>query len=545
MKNVRKYPRLFEFSCLVMALFISTSASAGSWIDRIVKKFQDPAPSLGQGYSTDMQMMAPFSCYSAGNVTTTPGGSAVVYFDNSVSFEKVQRELNIDVKASVGIGPFSSSASAEYARFIEQDQYSQSFYYLEKVFLPTEVWNPKDYGPKILNPIGQGAYGDSHQQFRTVCGDQIITQMNVGISLYVTMKILFSSYYDKQTFQANFNANYGDIASLSVAVQNMVSQYNLNGEVEVSAFQQGGNPVQLPQIFAKGANGYYVTSCSLQDLSACQLTIDGVLSYAQNNLPNQTSTGIGAPLSFIMEPAEMLAINTGTSVVNSTVTAARKKIGEVYQKQEEYYSFVNDLLQSPNFNTLPPGTISRLTTEFENLQNNTQQFKDPQSGGYACYADPEQCPAIAATLFSNLAPVNYKYIDQFKRGLYVGGGFMDCTYYSNSNHACGGGAGWRQIPSQFWYPINETTYLSTTLPGVELSVLWGNNSATLSIGSVECPIATKSPDYNHYSANVCSNTDQTAICMQALGSPYHGCGNWQCTQGCNGNMDVNVVDNPM
>ena len=212
---------------------------------------KEPAISLGQGYSTDEQMAAPFNCFNPGNITTAPGGESILHFDNAQSFDEIQKQLDVDVTTKVGIGPFSSKISASYARYVQDDHYSQNFNYFEKVFLPTQIWNPSGYGPSILNAIGQGAYQQGPQQFRLVCGDLVVTQQDMGISLYSSMKMSFSSYSDKQTFQAHAGASFGSMADVSAKVQSIVSQYSLNGEVEISAFQQGGDPSKLPQIFLK------------------------------------------------------------------------------------------------------------------------------------------------------------------------------------------------------------------------------------------------------------------------------------------------------
>jgi hypothetical protein len=379
---------------------------------------QDPAITLGQGYSTDMQMAAPFGCFNPGNVTTTGGGAAVINFDNAVSFDEVQKSLNVDVSVSGGIGPFSASASAVYAQYIQDDHYSQSFYYFEKIFLPTQIWNPNGFGTSILNAIGQGAYQEGPEEFRLVCGDQVVTQVEEGISLYVSMKLIFSSYYDKQTFQANAGSSFGNIIDVSASVQRMVSEYNLNGEVEVTAFQEGGNPSQLPLIFSQGANGYYVTSCSLQDLNACQGTINGVLAYAQGNLPNQTTTGNGAPLSSVMQPLTFLGLNTGNSTVTPDVQAAREWLGQAYLNQSSQATFVGHLLGSPFMSAQYVGAdiLNELSNQNTNLQSNLAVFEDPNTGVIACYTSPTTCIDTEQNIQQSLNAVNNTFIDQFNNG---------------------------------------------------------------------------------------------------------------------------------
>ena len=255
---------------------------------------------LGQGYSTDKQQASSWDCFANGTISPSGGGSSIVKLDNAVSFEEIQNTLNIDVTAKAGIGPFKGTTSANYVKDIQEDHYSQGFYYYEQFFMPTEVWIPAGFGPVMLNALGLGVYQQGPEQFRLTCGDSVITQTQEGFSLYVSMKLIFSSYSDKQTFQAHAGGKFGSLADVSADVEKMVSQYDLNGEVEVTAIQIGGDVTQLPQIFTKNAGGYYVTSCELQNLQACHDTVTGILDYAINSFPSQINGTNGELLSYAM-----------------------------------------------------------------------------------------------------------------------------------------------------------------------------------------------------------------------------------------------------
>lgn len=384
------------------------------------KNLGDNPVFLGQGYATDMQMGAMSdNCFAPGNIKQGGTPEAIVEFSNAISFEEVEKQLHINVQESSKIGMFSESASATYVQQIQEDQYSQSFHYLEKIYLPTQMWSPNNAGTEALTSYGQAIYQQEPANFRLVCGDEIVTSTNMGISFYASMEITFSSFSDKQTFQANAGANFGSIIDVSGQVQKMVSQYNLNGEVSVYGFQQGGDPSLLPQIFAKNAGGYYVTSCSLQDLQACQGTINGVLTYATSNLPNQTRTDSGVMLDYATQNvAELLLLNVGNSTVTPQVESAREWLGGAYLNQTAQVTFVGHLLGSPFMSAqwIEADILNELNNQYSNLKNNLGVLEDTNSGAISCYSDPVDCVSTQTTIQQNLTPLNNSFINQFETG---------------------------------------------------------------------------------------------------------------------------------
>ncbi|MEQ9115651.1 MAG: hypothetical protein RLN62_02535 [Rickettsiales bacterium] len=365
--------------------------------------FTPPTPVLGQGWSTDKQMASSLNCFVPGNVTTTGGGSNIIEFSNSQTFVKIQEELNIDVSEKDSFGPFSSSESAQYAQTVQDDFYSQSFYYYEKIFLPTQVFNIPGYGNELLSPLGAGMHNASVETFRLECGDQLITQIQQGISFYASLQIQFASLYYKQTFSEHAGASFGSIVDVSSSVKEMVSDYGLEGSVQLTAFQQGGDPSQLAKTFNKDpSGGYYITSCSLKDLDACQGVVNGILSYAQNNIPGQSQSP--SPLNYQMIDLGDLGITTGNTTVTPEVEAARVLLGGVYLIQSVQKAQADHIISSPYAQYIP--ILDQVKTIDSNLDYNLDIMQDDKTGIAACYTSPPTCPTTAATIMSELKSID-------------------------------------------------------------------------------------------------------------------------------------------
>jgi hypothetical protein len=502
-------------------------------------KFQDQPIFLGQGYSTDAQQGAMVSCFLNG--TITPGGtpSNDIGFSSAVSFEDIQKALNINVQESVGIGMFSESASATYAQQIEETQYSLSFHYFEKIYMPSQSWTPLNISVGALTYYGQQVYQLEPENFRLVCGDQIVTSVNTGVSFYATMSVTFSSYSQKQTFQANAGTSFGDIVSVSAAVQTMVSQYDLSGEVSVYGFQQGGNPSLLPQIFAKNAGGYYVTSCSLQDLQACQDTINGVLDYATSNLPNQTIPGSGVQLDFTLnDVSTILLLNTGNTTITPQVETARQWLGDSYQNQTAQLTFVSHLLGSwymgEQFVAAP--ILAELSSTQSNLQSNIALFEDNGNGAIGCYQNPPQCLSIANNINSSMAYINDSFIDIFNNG-------VQYTYISP-------GCSVPQYRTQIvgMYPIDQNYYKGSLLNGNSWNDpnLWLWNIYNLNQTNLELRIAgPNNPNLPFQDCASPSNSPDNPYIYDVSypPAPYDECLN--CCGCTSAEISFEFIDNPL
>jgi len=394
-----------------------------------------PAPTLNGGISTDRQMGTFFQCLKTYNTTFIGDGKSIIYFSDSITFEEVEKDLEIDIDEEANIGIFSEDASASYTRHIKDDKYSRSFYYSEKVELPGKKLNIVDFGTNALSDVGKQIYELGADEFREKCGDQVIFQQSYGAGLYVTLKINFHTHSDKETFSANIDVTLGDIGSASASISSVVSKYNLQASIEVSAFQIGGDPSQIAKIFTEPCGPHYcITSCSFTDLSACQGIIDGIIKYAATDFPNQINfqggqiLGDAAVRGSVPMNFTELELNVGPSILNSTIIDARKELGAMYNNFTEYQTTLDHILTKlPISSFLDSGVKKDLEQEQANVGTNINLLQDPTNGAINCYFAPKNCPSILASLQQNLKPLNTAIVDQFKQG-------YNCHMYDTIAH---------------------------------------------------------------------------------------------------------------
>lgn len=371
-----------------------------------------PAYELGGGYSSDRQMPTYLSCLNNGTKTFSGDSKSTIFFGDSRSFDEFQKDLNVEVSASASIGLFSGDLSASYARHVKDTLYTQSFYYSEKVILPTAIFHPSDFGENALDPFGKAIYKQGPDHFRMACGDQVVQQNHLGASLYVTLKIHFHTMDDKSTFTANAGAKYGSMFSVSGKISEVVSKHHISGQLEVSALQIGGDVSALAKIFSQGPDPYAVTACSLEDLNSCQKTITGVLAYAANAFPEQinfqngTVLGSASSQGYTFMPFTNLGLNVGKSIITPAIEAAREELGDLYLDIQKKQVFINHIIESSIFNSFFNPIKDGIKKAADNINYNIKLLDNPDSGVMGCYNSPQNCTEVLNELNQKFFPVD-------------------------------------------------------------------------------------------------------------------------------------------
>ncbi len=393
-----------------------------------------PSQQLGFGYSGLMQTPTDNQCLAATTPIFDPSASkAAIDISENQSYTTISQKLNIDSSASLSVGLFSASAAADYARDIEDDDYSLNFYYLQQEQLGVSSYTHTAAGVDALNDFGRAAYndkpsGDNHSQFLQACGDQFVQQVTYGANLFTTLEINFKNYSDQQKFHAKFSSGF-IIGSATADIQNFVKENHINGTLKVMAYQEGGDPTKLASIFQKETTGHYaVTSCSLDNLQACSTIIQNIVSYAHDDFSNQiqydkqakTFTGNVVPVDqHRISYSQGIGLDLSTPTPPAGVPEARDDLTKTYTTQKDALLQVKHLLASHYASAYSFSDKQKLEKLQHDLTTNIALLDSPDNGAIQCYLRPNQCITIYNRIKSVLSPVDLSVIDQF-RYAYVG-----------------------------------------------------------------------------------------------------------------------------
>lgn len=425
------------FSALCLSAFVLTgSALAKSTTPPVHKLGLTDVPTLrlGDGYFTYNKMSAGDSPLLGRDQLKVTYGDIqnTLNMAQTIDRDEMSQDLNVNVSASGGWGMFSASASANYMRHTENDEYTENFTYSERYYANASL----DITSLPANTTGftKVAADDYNQHgisgFTNRYGDTFIQQLPEGAFLLVNLRLHFTSALDKTNFDAAVGGSFGSIFSASAAIQSAVTKSHSHGEIEVSAYQLGGDPSKLANIFAKEAGGgYYITSCSLDDLKACKGAIDGtdgktgIITYAQNDfsqqikpnkvtgrVPDGNLAAVGEP--FLATYHSKFNIDAPQPIDPSAITA-RLQLAEFYNTTKERKIFVDHLLASSVAADITKTYKDQLISTQSSLNWNTSLFD--QYGAIHCWSPGEesQCSSIMSNIQAQARPIDKKMLDYF------------------------------------------------------------------------------------------------------------------------------------
>lgn len=357
------------FIGIILALILPiTAQSSSSQHHELTKQkiiplrhVDSPITRLGDGYFTYNHMAAGETALNLNEIKVIYGNmQSTIFLTQTIDHNELAKILNIDISANGGWGLFSSSASASYLNHTEDNQFTENFSFMERYYvntlldissLPANISALTTNAADLYTKAGIKSFTDRF-------GDTFITELPLGAMLITNVQLNFATALDKQKFDATIGGKVSSIFSAALSIENAITKSKVKGFVEISAYQIGGNPEELPKIFTKKADqGYYLTTCSLENLSDCRNVINGIIEYAQVHLRNQINPAsvfgekpqgnlvvVGEPFlttytsKFNLSPAPK---------INSVILKNRLELATIYKNTKINKIFFDHYVASP------------------------------------------------------------------------------------------------------------------------------------------------------------------------------------------------------
>ncbi|WP_281648928.1 hypothetical protein [Parendozoicomonas sp. Alg238-R29] len=376
---------------------------------------------LGEGFASDRLQTTGFSCLNTGEQHFEGAAATTINFGSQRSYDDVERALNINLSASASYDIFTGSAAVGFARAVRGSRLSESYYFVQQVLLPVLVYTPSGYSVDALNKVGSQAYAEGPDAFRHTCGDSFTRELHYGAGLFLAIKINFSSIFDRTAFDASANLKVASIFSILSSVESEAKDKHINGSIEVVAYQRGGEPRRLSNVFSKGEEGYHITSCNLDNTEACNNILSGIIDYASQDFSNQllfTDGEINGHAYVVkrdFKPYDQLGLTVGASVVSTEVIAARRRLGKMFAEAKEQEEFIRQLLFSQVSPFLTLTSREQLDDAHNALKANIRLLSSPNHGVIRCYDSPKGCLETEAKIMNSLSPVDQTVIASFEQ----------------------------------------------------------------------------------------------------------------------------------
>lgn len=316
---------------------------------------------LGHSFSTDKNSLIGTKCLKDLPKKLIGSSSSIISFSDAVDGSYVAKDLGLGFEAEGVVYPLIlGSAGFTYAKYVQDNNYSKTFNFVYKVEFGSYNMIINEYGTHNLNEFGVSAYEIRTQAFREACGDKFVVQEKLGAKLYLSMKLNFASICDKMSFSLSVGGKL-DLLALTIDIKlkykQMIEQQNLNFNLEIAAYQEGGNVLSLSNIFSKTKQGEYnLMNCdAVSNIDACIETLQGVLNYAKSDFAKQIHYDQGivngdyAVVNRIYQEYAALGLRTSKSAITPEIIEIRNMMLSKYANFTKTKDFINNLLYHSEF----------------------------------------------------------------------------------------------------------------------------------------------------------------------------------------------------
>lgn len=403
---------------------------------------------LGSGYFSNGLYPLHNQCLQDMPITATNFQSKIA-LSYSTDLNQLSKNLNVNINAETGWGKYTSDAATDYIKSIQDDDYSINFNYQNTITMDTSLNTNNYYGESALNQSGTAAYKSSTTSFMTRCGDEYIQTLKMGAVLNVTLQIHFESQLQKKNFETTIKGKLGNIFNASSKISAAIEEKGIHGTIDVLAFQTGGQPSNLSQIFGAD-NNHHITSCNLAQLEQCTKAIDDIIAYAQasgewveSGFAKQIQIVNGTLVAESLSPVAIADATLGSyerdfglSVQSDSSTQeilnARKKLNTLYDTMYSNLQFAESVTQSTAFKYLTNTAQHQIKTLIKTTKENLAFFNSGKAINCFIPGTQNLCPKIVETIEQNMSPIDFSPLDLLRGAYYVNiGRFWPFIFINN------------------------------------------------------------------------------------------------------------------
>lgn len=230
--------------------------------------------SPASGYSSLTESISEKKCFNPVLFAPISGFTTSMNYDYYLSFNDLINTLKIKYDFDFFL---SQSKLSQYLRYNQDDLFSLSFNYVKK---------GSSY---IVMKYNQNEYENKDEAYYLQCGDTLIFSYEVGIELIYSIKINFSSPFDKRKFVSIIEKKpivEQSFYSIINEIEDIMKKNSINYLIEISAIQIGGkseiiNEQQSSELPFKNIK------CNEDNSELCYKKIYNLSNYMINDIKNQ------------------------------------------------------------------------------------------------------------------------------------------------------------------------------------------------------------------------------------------------------------------
>ena len=353
-------------------------------------------PVVDKGYNSDSYSPTNTSCINPGQISEDGSNRGFVDFEKYYDQTVIKRQVGLETPdGHATSADFSVTPGGAFYQGLNSDSYDESIiYHTNMDFKSKDDWLPGRINDSYINQLGLSKWHEGPDAFSQTCGDEYIYSVGYGATLYVGIQLHFHSTGDKQKFDGHFSSTFDDLKSMLTGLEQWSDRFGDNGEVNVIAYQKGGDPTALQKILgSSGAN-----TCEIKDTTHCTQIVSAIMSYISNTFPEQlkpSETGsipdLAAPIDVKIMPYNALdpAINV-KSHLTSTIITDRDNLAATLNSENQHVLRAKYILSQ-----LTPAEKDYQQQLEAYLQARVNSIQQLQQAGQVCFNAIDSCAATA------------------------------------------------------------------------------------------------------------------------------------------------------
>jgi Leucine-rich repeat (LRR) protein len=352
---------------------------------------------LGQGYDVSEERFAGLCVLGDRQFAGTQ--EATISFDKKVSETEVADSLGFSVGGKARYGLITGSLSAEFTSSSSSSDYSEVAVYSAKYQFKNQKLNYTG-----LTPQGQQAKGSAvgnnfvWENWEKTCGHEFVEQVVQGASLYISIKIEFSTKASKTAFDAQFSLS-GPMFEVGGKLSTASKQFGKTASISIQAYQLGGDVAKLSQALNANLGDKpevkAIAVCSMDNPDACLQLLNGAIKYATDEFPKQINPALGADnpagpadLIYITKPWSDLALYSPPAIIADGVKTAREDLSFQFERNLKYRNRVRALQTGPL--RLSPAQQTKIELIDTIVSDNLKLIDETAN---ICYSQMDRCVA--------------------------------------------------------------------------------------------------------------------------------------------------------
>lgn len=318
--------------------------------------------------------------------------TAIIDFSQDQSLQSVQNALGVNYDSHIDYGAFELNTAYSYAKTSRNDAYTINLNYIYKYSGKAVFKQGSIKGVNSLIPEALKLVAEYPKEFRQLCGDAFIGEIDAGASILFRLSLKFDSPVEKDYFDNGFN-KIGGLSNIIDRVRQNPHEVNYN--LTASGIQVGGDSSKFNQLFLQhngyiNNEGYPELNCK----SGAGTTVDSQCISIISEIINY-ATGIKSQLQqpkdfFYSNPTisswSSIAIFPSPVEPDPTVLKAMEDLSIQYNQDDKDMVFIDNyqrMLKSKNLlSDMMQQDLTKLSSLYHSMLN---VYKDPANHALDCY----------------------------------------------------------------------------------------------------------------------------------------------------------------